>query len=104
MKSSLKISGLNGEGQITIGIRPEHVRIGPEETPLAVRGKVLRKFIVVGGPYLVSIKLGDRILQVKVDPVLGQQIEEEVWVECPLDWITLFGPDGRRLEASLSAP
>jgi hypothetical protein len=39
---------------------------------------------------------------VKVGPELGRQIENEVWVECPLDWITLFGPDGRRLKATLS--
>jgi hypothetical protein len=69
---------------------------------LAVAGNVRRKFIVVGGHYLVSVELGDKIIKVKVDPVLGRQIENEVWVECPLDWITLFGPDGRRLKAALS--
>jgi hypothetical protein len=47
--------------------------------------------------------LGDNVLKVKVDPALGQQIKDEVWVVCPLEWITIFGPDGRRLEAALSA-
>jgi len=98
----LKISGLNGQDRITVGIRPEHVKLGREPSNLAVGGKIRRKFIVVGGHYLVSVELGDKIVKVKVDPVLGRQIENEVWVECPLDWITLFGPDGRRLEATLS--
>ena len=98
----LKISGLNGQDRITIGIRPEHVRLGREPSDSAVGGKVRRKFIVVGGHYLVSVELGDKIIKVKVDPLLGRQIENEVWVECPLDWITLFGPDGRRLNATLS--
>jgi ABC-type sugar transport system ATPase subunit len=98
----LKISGLNGQDRITIGIRPEHVRLARKPSDLAVAGNVRRKFIVVGGHYLVSVELGDKIIKVKVDPVLGRQIENEVWVECPLDWITLFGPDGRRLKAELS--
>ncbi|UCD78934.1 MAG: TOBE domain-containing protein, partial [Desulfobacterales bacterium] len=98
----LKISGLKGQDHITVGIRPEHIKLGRGPSKLAVSGKVRRKFIVVGGQYLISIELGDRILKVKVDPVLGRQIENEVWVECPLDWVTLFGPDGRRLEATLS--
>ena len=98
----LKISGLNGQDRITVGIRPEHVRLARKPSKLAVAGNVRRKFIVVGGHYLVSVELGDKIIKVKVDPVLGRQIENEVWVECPLDWITLFGPDGRRLKATLS--
>jgi ABC-type sugar transport system ATPase subunit len=98
----LKISGLNGQAHITVGIRPEHVRLGCEPSKLAVAGKVRRKFIVVGGHYLVSVELGDQIIKVKVDPVLGRQIEKDVWIECPLEWITLFGPDGRRLKATLS--
>jgi ABC-type sugar transport system ATPase subunit len=98
----LKISGLNGQDRITVGIRPEHVRLTRKPSNLAVAGNVRRKFIVVGGHYLVSVALGDMIIKVKVDPVMGRQIENEVWVECPLDWITLFGPDGRRLKATLS--
>ncbi len=99
----LTISSLNGEDRITIGIRPEHIKISPEPTDLAVRGKILHKFIVVGGQYLVSIAVGDRTLKVKVDPEAGRLIKEDIWVEVPLNWIALFGPDGRRLEAALSA-
>ena len=98
----LKISGLEGQARITVGIRPEHIKIGREPSELAVGGSVRRKFIVVGGQYLISVELGDRIIKVKVDPVLGRQIKNEVWVECPLDWIALFGLDGRRLKATLS--
>jgi ABC-type sugar transport system ATPase subunit len=98
----LKISGLNGQDRLTIGIRPEHVRLGHKSSNMAVKGRVQRKFIVVGGFYLVSIAMGDKIIKVKVDPALGGRIEDEIWVECPLDWITLFGPDGRRLKATLS--
>ena len=98
----LKISGLNGQDRITVGIRPEHVRLAREPSNLSVGGQVRRKIIGVGGHYLISVELRDKIIKVKVGPQLGRQIQNEVWVECPLEWITLFGPDGHRLKASLS--
>jgi hypothetical protein len=67
-----------------------------------VPGRIVRKAIVVGGQYLLVIQLGERLLKAKVDPVLGHQLQDDVWVECPLEWIALFGADGHRLEASLS--
>jgi len=104
--SPLRISGVNGRSsetpRVTIGIRPEQVQIGLEPMPISVSGQVVRKFIVVGGQYLLTIKIGERRLKVKVDPELGRRIQAEVWVKCPFEWIMVFGPDGRRLEATLS--
>jgi ABC-type sugar transport system ATPase subunit len=99
----IRISGVDGERHITIGIRPEHVRVCQDQTALSVRGKVSRKFIVVGGQYLLSIRMEEKLLKVKVDPVLGQKVGDEVWFECPFEWITVFGRDGHRLEAELSS-
>ncbi len=104
--SPFQISGVSATSEeirrVTIGIRPEKVQIAREQTPMSVRGQIVRKFVVVGGQYLLTIKVGDCLLKVKVDPMLGQQIQDEVWIECPLDWITVFRPDGHRFEATLS--
>jgi len=104
--SPLQISSVSGKPggtrRVTIGIRPEKVQIVREQTPTSVYGQIVRKFVVVGGQYLLTIKVGERFLKVKVDPVLGQQVQDEVWVECPVDWITVFGPNGHRIEATLS--
>ena len=88
--------------RVTIGIRPEHIRVQREQTPASVPGRIARKAIVVGGQYLLVIQLGERLLKAKVDPVLGHQLQDDVWVECPIEWIALFGADGHRLEATLS--
>ncbi|MBD3306630.1 ATP-binding cassette domain-containing protein [candidate division KSB3 bacterium] len=93
---------LSAAQRVTLGIRPEQVQLGLQETPLSVRGRVLRKFIVVGGQYLVTIMLGDRRLKAKVDADRGRHIRDEVWVKCPFEWVTVFGADGNRLEATLS--
>lgn len=98
----VQVAGMSGTDRVTIGIRPEHVRIGFEQTPAAVCGHVARKSIVVGGQYLLTIVVGERTLKAKVDPATGHQVQDEAWVECPLEWIMLFGPDGRRLDATLS--
>lgn len=100
--SPVFVSGLNGQHKVSIGIRPEHVRAGIEAAPAAVRGSILRKSIVVGGQYLLAIRIGDKVLKAKVTPEIGQQVRSEVWVEFPLDCITLFGTDGHRLNAALT--
>lgn len=98
------VLGVSGERRITIGIRPEHIRIGLEQTPMSTRGRIVRKSIVVGGQYLLVIKVGDLPLKAKINSVLGRRVQDEVWVECPLEGIAVFGPNGHRLDATLSVP
>ncbi len=104
--SPLRISdiqeGVGSIFRVTIGIRPEKIRIVPEQTPRAVRGELVRKFIVVGGQYLLTVKVGEHLLKVKVGPVRGTQLSQDLWLECPLEWTMVFGPDGQRLDATLS--
>jgi ABC-type sugar transport system ATPase subunit len=104
--SPLRISDIRGESgtirRVTLGIRPEKVRIVQKQTPQAVRGQIIRKFIVVGGQYLLTIQVSESLLKVKIDPVLGRQVRNDVWVECPFDWTTVFGPNGHRIKATLS--
>jgi hypothetical protein len=74
-----------------------------ERAPMSVCGKVVHKIITLGGQYLLTVRLGESIIKVKVAPEIGQQVEEEGWVECPFEWITVFGSDGHRRDATLSA-
>lgn len=97
------VSGLGNHRQVSIGIRPEKIRISPEPSPAAVAGQVERKSIVVGGQYLLAIRVGEQIIKAKVRPEMGQQIANSVWMECPLDAITVFGTDGHQLPVTLSA-
>jgi hypothetical protein len=69
---------------------------------MSVRGKVTHKIITVGGQYLLTVRLQENVIKVKVAPEIGQQVEDEAWVECPFEWITVFGSDGHRREATLS--
>lgn len=94
---------LNGDAHtnVTMGIRPEHIRVSHQHTALSVRGKVIRSSIVVGGQYLLTIEAGV-LLKAKVPPTTAFAVGEEVWVECNVNAITIFGQDGQRIEAALT--
>jgi len=98
--SSLK--GVTGNANdITLGIRPEDVRIVPAQVPNAVRGKVLNKSIIVGGQYLLSLQVGEQRCKAKVSSEVGRQVEGAVWVDFPVERIRLFGKEGHQPNAEL---
>jgi ABC-type sugar transport system ATPase subunit len=86
---------------VTIGIRPENIRVSPVHAPEAVHGHVLMKSIVVGGQYLVVVDVAGTTLKTKVRPEVGRRVEGKVWVELPLDQITVFKEDGTKLVSKL---
>jgi ABC-type sugar transport system ATPase subunit len=99
----MMITGKVGGRKVTIGIRPERVRVGFEPTPTAVRGRLDQRSIVVGGQYLLAVDVQGQRIKAKVEPAVGQRAQGEVWVECPLDWVTVFNTNGRRIEGQLAA-
>jgi len=99
----VQITGVDGKRSVTFGVRPEHVRVRLEPSALSVQAQVKRKFIVVGGQYLLTLAVGDRTLKAKVDPQVGRQVREQAWIECPYEYISVFGPDGRWLETTLAS-
>ncbi|MBA7521841.1 Vitamin B12 import ATP-binding protein BtuD [subsurface metagenome] len=98
----VNLSGIKEEHHINIGIRPEHIRINKQQTPMAVRGDIVRKSIVIGGQYLVVIKVGDLSFKAKIRPEFGYKLKDGVWVEIPFKHITLFGQNGHHIDAKMS--
>lgn len=95
------IAGIRADRPVvTLGIRPEHVRILTAPTPHAVRAKVTAKAIVVGGQYLVSLKVGDMPAKAKVTHTVGGALTlgGEVWVEFPIERMRAFDDAGAPLQ------
>lgn len=101
--TAMQVSGLGDHRRITIGIRPEHVRVSSTEQPGFVPGEIERKSIVVGGQYLLTLRVVGLVLKAKVNREVGHDLTDGVWVECPLEWVTVFGSGGRRIDAKLTA-
>ncbi len=98
------LSGLGDNRKITIGIRPEFVRVSAEQKPGMVYGELDRKSIVVGGQYLLAIKVGELLLKAKVEQEVGFGLSNGLWLECPLNWVMVFGAAGQRLEGVKLTP
>ncbi|MEA2586363.1 MAG: multiple sugar transport system ATP-binding protein [Thermomicrobiales bacterium] len=92
----VSLSGTSDASSVTIGIRPEHVRVSAERTPGAVEATVARKSITIGRQYLLSIQRGDQTFKGKVPAEMGQRLGGAAWVELPLDRIVIFDQDGHR--------
>ncbi len=98
---SLVLSGIVPSKDLTIGIRPEFVRLLATPSANSVKASVTGKSIVTGGQYLVSLKVGDVAFKSKTDGATGRSLGNEAWVELPLERIRLFGKDGHSPDASL---
>jgi len=46
--------------------------------------------------------LGEQVIKAKVPAEIGLDVAEDVWVECPLEAITLFDENGSKLEVELT--
>lgn len=87
--------------QITLGIRPEQVRISLEQAPAYVPGVVQDKVVVTGGQYLLSLEAGGQTLKVKAPAQIGRHVEEVVWMKLPLDRMHIFVQGRRQPDARL---
>lgn len=97
----LALSGIAPSRDLTMGIRPEFVRLSAAPTANSVKASVTSKAIVTGGQYLVALKVGDIAFKSKTDGATGRAIGHEAWVELPLERIRLFGKDGHSPDAVL---
>jgi ABC-type sugar transport system ATPase subunit len=99
----VRVSGTNGHNQVVVGIRPERIRASRQAAPGAVQGRVLHRALVVGGQQLLTIGLDDNArVKAKVPPDVVFNEGDTVYAEFPLEHVTLFDAEGRRVEAALS--
>jgi ABC-type sugar transport system ATPase subunit len=88
-------AGFAQEKCVTLGIRPEHVRIVGAQTPLAVRAKVAGRAIVVGGQFLITLKAGDVTAKAKAPfSAANVAVGSDVWVEFPIERVRVFSGNG----------
>ena len=97
----VRFTNAPGNKKVSVGIRPEYVRVYPQETAGAVPGQLLRKSVAVGGEYLLQIQLDSKVIKAKVSPEVGRVVSDTVWLECPIDAVTLFSEDGNKIETEL---
>lgn len=100
---SIQLNGEIKEEKLTMGIRPEHIAVYDQPHENAVPAKVLRKSIVAGGQILTTLSLSERVLKAKLPATQNFPIAETVWVEIPLNHVTFFGSDSKRVNVEIKA-
>jgi ABC-type sugar transport system ATPase subunit len=88
---------------VTIGIRPEHIRVAGHESSESVPAHLVRKTVQIGGQYLVALEVDGGSFKAKVSASAGEHLPAHgpVAVTVPLEHVTIFGEDGARIAAAL---
>lgn len=81
---------------LTVGIRPEHVRLHASPRPDTVEAVVLSRTITIGGQYLVKLMVGEHVVRAKVTPEIGRDLGAQVHMACRARDMALFH-DGQRV-------
>ena len=82
---------------ITLGIRPEHITIHTEPQPFAIPSKL---YVVqpMGGETLVNVRVGNKLVTVRLFQDEPPSLPEDVWLEPALEWSFVYGADGERIQ------
>ena len=94
----------NGIGrEVTIGIRPEHIKLSETAFNNSVIAKVKRKSITVGGQFLYVIEVDNVEVKAKISNPSSELVNaQSVWIEFPLEYIVLFDKSQKRVHADLT--
>jgi len=82
---------------MSLGIRPEHIRVVPDNSNGALKVSLSHKWIAIGGQYLLTAQIGDNIFKVKVKPEMGQSIDGEFYCEFPSEKIFMYDAQGAKI-------
>jgi len=82
---------------ITLGIRPEHITIHTQPQPFAIPGKL---YVVqpMGGETLVNVRVGTKLVTVRLFQDEPPSLPENIWLQPALEWSFVYGADGNRIQ------
>jgi ABC-type sugar transport system ATPase subunit len=103
LPSSLSIASAPMKGDVTIGIRPEHIRLFESGTSDTIQAKVKRASMTIGGQYLVTLDAGGTELKAKTMNLSRRfNKNDPVWIAFPKDKLLLFDQNKQRNRAVIS--
>jgi len=103
LQSPLSIATEELDREMTIGIRPEHIKLSATAFGNAVNARVRRKSITVGGQFLFVIEVDKVEVKVKISNPSNELMHApSVWVEFPVEHIVLFNQNQKRVHADLA--
>ena len=102
LKSPPSIGTAGLDREVTIGIRPEHIKVSETAFSNAVNATVKRKSVTVGGQILFVIEVDQIEVKAKVSHPSNELMNAQtVWVEFPVEQIVLFNQNQKRVHADI---
>jgi ABC-type sugar transport system ATPase subunit len=86
-------------GEVSLGIRPEHVEVLAAAAADTVPARVVRSSITIGGQNLVSLSVGETKLKAKTAPGAAPEDGATVFIRCRLEHAVFFNDGLRSPEA-----
>jgi multiple sugar transport system ATP-binding protein len=87
---------IEATSEVKLGLRPEHIRLGPPGQDGGIPGRV--GFLEpVGSDLYLTVKAGGTIVQVRTDPDAAVQPEDNVTLHFDAGRVHVFGADGHNL-------
>jgi len=91
----------DADGELSLGIRPEHIDVLHEPAADTVPARITRSSITIGGQHLLSLAVGEARLKAKTAPGEPPKDGSTVFIRCPLEHTVLFN-DGLRLHETVA--
>jgi ABC-type sugar transport system ATPase subunit len=86
---------------VTMGIRPEHVRVSAAQEPGFVQAEVSDLAITIGGRFLLTISVDGVPLKAVAPHELGKEITDSVWINLPASRLHFFDSSEKLLDVGL---
>lgn len=88
-----------GAEGLRLGIRAERVAVLPPGTPGTLPARIERRFITIGGQYLLTLRVGETLIRARAPASLAQELGEAAGIHCPATHLAFFR-DGARIDWS----
>jgi multiple sugar transport system ATP-binding protein len=87
---------IEARSEVKLGLRPEHLRLGPPEAEGGIPGRV-RFLEPVGSDLYLTVEAGGTIIQVRTDPDATAQPDDNVTLHFDTWRVHVFAADGHNL-------
>jgi multiple sugar transport system ATP-binding protein len=84
-----------GDGNLILGIRPEHMHVQPAPTPGSIWQGVVYAIEPLGSKTIGHVQVGTEVMQVIAAPDYRPHVGETQWIALDLDYMHIFDGDSK---------
>jgi ABC-type sugar transport system ATPase subunit len=95
--SAQAVQAVKPNDKITLGIRPEYIRISTEKSETAIPGQL---YVIqnLGGEIVVNVRFGEALLSVRLFEEETPELPDQLFLDLDFEHVFFYGPDGNLLQ------